>query len=90
MNLSSLKVPQCWFSAVMNLEDDIATLNIMVANDVRTLNKLVIYKPPMNVISQSEIASLWEKKTRQTLKRVYLLEAEMVKLSESKIKSIHI
>ncbi|XP_057814680.2 isoeugenol synthase 1 [Cryptomeria japonica] len=69
--------------AVMNLEDDIATLNIMVANDSRTLNKLVIYKPPINVISQSEIVLLWEKKTGRTLKKVYLPEAEMVKLSET-------
>ncbi|GLJ35071.1 hypothetical protein SUGI_0705630 [Cryptomeria japonica] len=64
-------------------EDDIAALNIMVANDPRTLNRLVIYKPPMNVISQSEIVSLWEKKTGWTLKRVYLPEAEMVNLSET-------
>ncbi|GLJ37803.1 hypothetical protein SUGI_0768590 [Cryptomeria japonica] len=69
--------------AVMNLEDDIAALNIMVANDPRTLNKLVIYKPPMNVISQSELVSLWEEKTGRTLKRVYLPEAEMVKLSDT-------
>ncbi|GLJ35070.1 hypothetical protein SUGI_0705620 [Cryptomeria japonica] len=70
--------------AVMNFEDDIAALNIMVANDPSTPNRLAIYKPPMNVISQSEIVSLWEKKTGRTLKRVYLPEAEMVKLSELK------
>ena len=74
----------------MNLEDDIAALNIMVASDPRTLNKLVIYKLPVNVTSQSEIVSLWEQKTGRTLKRVYLPEAEMVKLSESKTISIDI
>ncbi|XP_057835715.1 isoeugenol synthase 1-like [Cryptomeria japonica] len=68
-------------------KDGIVALNIMVANDPRTLNKLVIYKPPMNVISQSKVVSLWKKKTGRTLKRVYSPEAEMVNLSESKIKS---
>ncbi|KAH9289686.1 hypothetical protein KI387_033803, partial [Taxus chinensis] len=69
--------------AVMNLEGDIAKLTIMVANDPRTLNRLVIYKPPMNLISQDEIVSLWEKKTRKNIKRVYLPEDEMIKLSET-------
>ncbi|KAH9289677.1 hypothetical protein KI387_033794, partial [Taxus chinensis] len=69
--------------AVMNLEEDIAKLTIMVANDPRTLNMLVIYKPPMNLISQDEIVSLWEKKTGKNIKKVYLLEDEMIKLSET-------
>jgi len=69
----------------MNYEDDIAALTIMMANDPRTMNKLVIYRPPGNIISQSELVSLWENKTGRSLKRVFLPEAEMVRLSESKI-----
>ncbi|KAH9289683.1 hypothetical protein KI387_033800 [Taxus chinensis] len=69
--------------AVMNLEEDIASLTIMVATDPRTLNRVVIYKPPMNLISQAEIVSLWEKKTGKYIKRVYWPEDEMIKLSES-------
>ena len=69
----------------MNSEEDIAALTIKMANDPRTLDKLVIYRPPCNIINQSELVSLWEKKTGRRLKRVYLPEAEMVRLSESKI-----
>lgn len=71
------------FAAVLNLEDDVAAFTIMVANDPRTLNKLVIYRPPGNIISQSELVSLWEKKTGTPFKRVYLSESEMINLSES-------
>jgi hypothetical protein len=71
-------------AAVMNLEDDIAAFTIRVANDPRTVNKLVIYRPPGNMISQSELVSLWEKKTGRTLQRVFLPEAEMVRLSQCK------
>ena len=69
----------------MNSEDDIAALTIMMANDRRTMNRLVIYRPTSNIISQSELVSLWENKTGRSLKRVFLPEAEMVRLSESKI-----
>lgn len=34
----------------MNSENDIAALTIMMANDPRTMNKLVIYRPPSNII----------------------------------------
>ncbi|GLJ35050.1 hypothetical protein SUGI_0705380 [Cryptomeria japonica] len=69
--------------AVLNLEDDVAAFTIMVANDPRTLNKLVIYRPPGNIISQSELISLWEKKTGTTFKRVFLSESDMINLSET-------
>lgn len=69
--------------AFMNSEEDIAALTIKMANDARTLNKLVIYRPPCNIISQTEVVSLWEKKTGRSLKRVYVPEAEMVRLSET-------
>ncbi|GLJ35049.1 hypothetical protein SUGI_0705370 [Cryptomeria japonica] len=69
--------------AVLNLEDDVAAFTIMVANDPRTLNKLVIYRPPGNIISQSELVSLWEKKTGTTFKRVFLKESDMINLSET-------
>ena len=72
----------------MNSEEDIASLTIMMANDPRTMNKLVIYRPPSNIICQSELVSLWEKKTGRSLKRVFLPEAEMVRLSESKIETL--
>lgn len=69
--------------AFMNSEEDIAALTIMMANDPRTMNRLVIYRPPSNIICQNELVSLWEKKTGRSLKRVFLAEAEMVRLSET-------
>jgi hypothetical protein len=48
------------------------------------MNKLVIYRPAGNVMSQGELVSLWEKKTGRTLQRVFLPEAEMLRLSEGK------
>eukprot|EP00253_Pinus_taeda_P016829 PITA_16829 len=68
-------------AAVLNLEDDIAAFTIRVANDSRTMNKLVIYKPPGNVISQSELVSAWERKSGRPLRRVFLPEIETVRLS---------
>jgi len=69
--------------AFMNSEVDIAALTIKMANDPRTMNKLVIYRPPANIISQSELVSLWEKKSGRSLKRVFVPETEMVGLSET-------
>ncbi|KAH9289668.1 hypothetical protein KI387_033785, partial [Taxus chinensis] len=68
--------------AVLNLEDDVAAFTIMVANDTRTLNKLVIYRPPRNIICQNELVTLWEKKTGTTLNRIFKQESEMIRLSE--------
>jgi hypothetical protein len=69
---------------VLNYEEDIATYTIKVANDPRTCNRVVIYRPPKNILSQLELISLWEKKTGRSFNRVYISEEEIVKLSESK------
>ncbi|KAF2305470.1 hypothetical protein GH714_005569 [Hevea brasiliensis] len=49
--------------AVLNYEEDIAIYTIKAADDPRTLNRVVIYRPEKNIISQFELISLWEKKT---------------------------
>uniref|UniRef100_A0A5B7B975 NmrA-like domain-containing protein n=1 Tax=Davidia involucrata TaxID=16924 RepID=A0A5B7B975_DAVIN len=69
--------------AILNFEEDIATCTIKVATDPRTCNRVVIYRPPKNIISQLELISLWEKKTGQKFKRVHVSEEEMVTLSET-------
>ncbi|KAL5843441.1 hypothetical protein ACOSQ3_009417 [Xanthoceras sorbifolium] len=69
--------------AVLNYEEDIATYTIKVANDPRTYNKVVIYRPETNIISQLELISLWEQKTGRSFKRVHTPEEELVKLSET-------
>ncbi|ESR54776.1 isoflavone reductase [Citrus sinensis] len=70
--------------AVFNYEEDIAKCTIKVINDPRTCNRIVIYRPQTNIISQLELISLWEQKTGRSFKRVHISEEELVKLSQSK------
>ncbi|GFP95760.1 eugenol synthase 1 [Phtheirospermum japonicum] len=67
--------------AVLNYEVDIGILTIKVATDPRTCNRVFIYRPSANVISQLELISLWEKKTGKVFKIVHVPEEEMVSLS---------
>jgi hypothetical protein len=69
---------------VMNYEEDIAMYTIKMADDPETCNRVVIYRPQKNIVSQLELISLWEKKTGKTFNRIYVPEDEIVKLSESK------
>ncbi|KAL4183349.1 hypothetical protein AMTRI_Chr11g97760 [Amborella trichopoda] len=69
--------------AVLNFEEDIAAFTIRSVDDVCTLNRLVICKPPKNIISQLDMISLREKRCRKTLKKRYISEEEVIKLIES-------
>ncbi|KAJ4832777.1 Eugenol synthase 1 [Turnera subulata] len=69
--------------AVLNYEEDIGKYTIKVANDPRACNRIVIYRPQKNVISQLELISLWEKKTHQILNKVHLPEEEIIQLSQT-------
>ncbi|XP_050268555.1 eugenol synthase 1-like isoform X1 [Quercus robur] len=69
--------------AVLNYEEDIALYTIKVANDPRTCNRIVLYRPPKNIVSQLGLISLWEKKTGRSFNRVYVPEEELVRLSET-------
>ncbi|XP_077247583.1 isoeugenol synthase 1-like [Tasmannia lanceolata] len=69
--------------AVLNYEKDIAAYTIMAATDPRVCNRLIIYRPPGNIISQLELIASWENKTERTLKKIHIPEEEIVKLSES-------
>ena len=53
-------------------------------NDPRTCNRIVIYRPQTNILSQLELISLWEHKTGRNFKRIQVSEEELVKLSQSK------
>ncbi|KAL0437958.1 UNVERIFIED_CONTAM: Eugenol synthase 1 [Sesamum latifolium] len=68
---------------VLVYEEDIGVLTIKVATDPRACNRVVIYLPAANLISQLELISLWEKKTGRSLNKVHVPEEEMVTLSES-------
>ncbi|KAK1324440.1 Eugenol synthase 1 [Acorus calamus] len=65
------------------LEEDVAAFAIKTVDDPRTLNRLVICKPPKNTVTQLGLIELWEKKTGKKYKRVHLPEEEMVRLSET-------
>nr|UVI03402.1 eugenol synthase 1 [Melaleuca bracteata] len=69
--------------AVLNYEEDIGKYTIMVANDPRACNRVVTYRPELNIISQHELISLWEKKTGRSFKKVQVPEEDMVKLSQA-------
>ncbi|KAF8405936.1 hypothetical protein HHK36_008014 [Tetracentron sinense] len=69
--------------AVLNFEGDIAAYTVKAANDPRTCNRTIIYKPPANIVSQLDLISSWEKKTGQNLRKVHFPEEEIIKLSET-------
>lgn len=71
---------------MLNYEEDVATYTIMAANDSRVENRVIIYRPPGNIVSQLDLISSWEKKTGKSLKRLHIPEEEIIKLTESKIK----
>jgi len=74
-----------YFSAVLNHEEDVAMYTIKVANDPRTHNRIVVYRPSKNIISQNELISLWEHKSCQDFNKVFVPEEDIIKLSQSKL-----
>ncbi|KAJ6741139.1 ISOEUGENOL SYNTHASE 1-LIKE [Salix purpurea] len=68
--------------AVLNSEEDVAAYTVKAATDPRVANRVIIYRPPGNIVSQLDLISSWEKKTGQTLKKNHVPEDEIVRLSE--------
>ncbi|KAF7825009.1 eugenol synthase 1-like [Senna tora] len=69
--------------AILNYEEDIAMYTIKAANDVRACNRIIVYRPCKNIISQNELISVWEKKSGRNFKRVFLSEQHLLNLSQS-------
>ncbi|ONI13881.1 hypothetical protein PRUPE_4G251900 [Prunus persica] len=69
--------------AVLNYEEDVATYTIKAATDPRVANRVIVYRPQGNIVSQLDLISSWEKKTGCTLTRSYVSEEEILKLSET-------
>ncbi|KAK6918410.1 NmrA-like domain [Dillenia turbinata] len=69
--------------AVLNYEEDVAAYTVKAVVDPRVRNRVIIYRPPGNIVSQLDLISMREKKTGRTLKRVHVPEDEIVKLTES-------
>ncbi|BBN69366.1 NmrA-like negative transcriptional regulator family protein, partial [Prunus dulcis] len=53
------------------------------AIDPRVANRVIVYRPQGNIVSQLDLISSWEKKTGCTLSRRYVPEEEILKLSET-------
>nr|POF17284.1 isoeugenol synthase 1 [Quercus suber] len=74
--------------AVLNYEEDVAAYTVKAATDPRVGNRVIVYRPPGNIVSQLDLISSWEKKTGRTLKKINMPEEEIVKLSESEKSSL--
>lgn len=72
-------------AAVLNYEEDVAFYTVKAATDPRVANRVIICRPPGNIVSQLDLISIWEKKTGRTLKKIHVPEEDMVKLTQSKI-----
>ncbi|PQP96346.1 isoeugenol synthase 1 [Prunus yedoensis var. nudiflora] len=67
----------------VNYEEDVAAYTIKAATDPRVANRVIVYRPQGNIVSQLDLISYWEKKTGCTLTRSYFPEEEILKLSET-------
>ncbi|XP_015895797.2 isoeugenol synthase 1 isoform X2 [Ziziphus jujuba] len=68
---------------VLNYEEDVAAYTVRAATDEKVANRVIVYRPPRNIVSQLDLISAWEKKTGLTLKRTHVPEEEVIKLSET-------
>ncbi|PNX79315.1 eugenol synthase [Trifolium pratense] len=68
--------------AILNYEEDIAMYTIKVANDPRAHNRIVVYRPSKNIVTQNELISLWERKNGQKFNKVFVPEEDIIKLSQ--------
>ncbi|XP_073128093.1 eugenol synthase 1-like isoform X2 [Henckelia pumila] len=70
-------------TAVLNYEEDIGIYTIKVATDPKACNRVVIFRPRTNMISQLELIALWEKKTGRSFSKIHVPEQELVTLSNT-------
>ncbi|KAL4582624.1 hypothetical protein LXL04_007182 [Taraxacum kok-saghyz] len=65
--------------AVFVKEEEIALATIKSVDDPRTLNKILIFRPPGNTLSFKEIVSVWESKIGKTLEKTYVSDEQILK-----------
>ena len=75
-----------FWAAVLNFEEDVAAYTIRASVDPRVCNRVIIYRPPGNIVSQLDLVSSWEKKTGTKLQRTHIPEQDIIELSEGKLK----
>lgn len=61
---------------------DIGKFTIKCLDDERTLNKTVHFRPPTNILSINELASLWEEKIGFKLPRVTVTEDDLLSAAQ--------
>lgn len=66
------------YAAYFVAGSDIGKFTMKVADDVRTLNMSVHFRPACNFYNMNELASLWETKIGRTLPRVTISEADLL------------
>ncbi|KAJ9178409.1 hypothetical protein P3X46_010294 [Hevea brasiliensis] len=69
--------------AVLNYEEDVAAYTVRAATDPRVANRVIIYRPPGNIVSQLDLISSWGEKIGRTFEKIHVPEEEIVKLSET-------
>lgn len=69
--------------AVLNYEEDVAAYTVKSAVDSRTLNHVLIVRPPKNVVSQLDLVSSWEHKTGRKIKRNHISEQDLINMSQA-------
>lgn len=57
---------------------DIGKFTVKTIDDVRTVNKSVHFRPPSNLFSINQLASLWEKCIGRKLPRVTISEDDLL------------
>ncbi|CAN6164021.1 unnamed protein product [Urochloa humidicola] len=67
---------------IFTTQEDIGIYTIKAVDDPRTRNKILYMRPPSNILSYSELVSLWQKKVSKTFQRVYIPEDEVLKKIE--------
>ncbi|GLJ56280.1 hypothetical protein SUGI_1214690 [Cryptomeria japonica] len=63
--------------------EDIGKYTIKAVEDVRTVNKIVHFRPPKNFLTLNELAAIWEKKIGKTLPRVCISEQDLLDLAKA-------
>ncbi|KAL5820090.1 hypothetical protein ACOSQ4_023932 [Xanthoceras sorbifolium] len=69
--------------AVLNYEEDVAYYSVKAATDPRAANRVVICRPPENIVSQLELYSSWEKKIGRLLNRIHISEEQIINDSQT-------
>ncbi|KAF3778539.1 Leucoanthocyanidin reductase [Nymphaea thermarum] len=62
--------------------EDIGKFTIKAADDVRTLNKVLHFRPQSNFVTLNEFASMWEKKIGKEVPRKFISEDCLLRLAE--------